>query len=139
MAMGSMQARKLPSAVVSSPQEDGVLHNAFNCGNVDWRRHISFTLYLPSSGTGRFAMTLIAQEPSETNTFLERASEVLLGPVLSLVRLLGYSDTFATSFARYQCTFEDSLGDIARLQRAEIVKTLILKPLLNAIRRFGWQ
>jgi len=136
MQSGYGQRQRLASTFLSSPNEEDILCVAFNCGTINWQRLISFTVHLSSAGNGRFSITVIAQDPSKIAKLLEDASEFLFGSIISLVRLLGYSDTYATTYARYECTFDKELGDVTRIQDGERIKILILKPLINAMKNF---
>lgn len=128
--------RKLPSRYISQFSDDGILYQAFYVENVNWNDDMYFTAYLSSSFTNQFSLTLIAQDPSLVNKLLESAGEFLYGEAMTVLRLHGFSDTYATSFARYECSFSNSLTGISIITNAERIKLLILKPLISSIMMF---
>jgi hypothetical protein len=129
--------RVLPQAVAPTGESGfgmASLQMAYDCGIVNWNQPQTITLYLSGGSDGRFSLTLIAQDPSKLNQFIESAGQFLFGPITALVGLLGYTNTFATTYSRYLCTFDSEIGDYDKISSAETIKAVVLRPLLSALR-----
>ncbi len=128
--------RTLPGTYVnvSENPSDVLMAPAFYASIVNWDSDLVFAATLPEQPQGEFSITIYAQNPSLSARLVGDFGNLVFSPVITMVKLLGYYDTYAVSSATYQCTFESSLSAAGR-QRTTRQVWFILKSLFSSYLR----